>query len=258
MNASGYQTSSEIPIGVWIWAKPRPDLDIIGFTYVDPQCGLSAKGGPAAQLNWSEQPVLTLRLPMPETPWRVLNDSEVDQFKLPKQPGWIQHFGPQPAKGSVWGEWRKHPKLQALLHPEYPDDLQVLVHDGGPRITKHRPELIWARIVEMKGDVFSGNALNQPHQLQSIKQYGRFNFIVPAGGPHPLLVSGKYLSERPDWNIHACDKCGLTELFDAPSDLIRVVFPNVPAGNIVQSFTVFCGNCGGTQVVTHKTAMMGA
>lgn len=27
-------------------------------------------------------------------------------------------------------EWRKHPRLINLLHPDYPDDLQVVVHDG--------------------------------------------------------------------------------------------------------------------------------
>ena len=123
-------------------------------------------------------------------------------------------------------EWRQHPRLRGRFHPDYPDDLQVLVHDGGPRITENRPELVWVRVIGNDHDVFVGAVLNQPHQLESITQASQIRFIVPDGGEHPLLVTPKYLQERPDWIIQPCHKCGLSELFDAPSDLMRVVFPN--------------------------------
>ena len=38
------------------------------------------------------------------------------------------------------GEWRDHPKLKGRFHESYPDDLQVMAHDGGPRLTDSRPE----------------------------------------------------------------------------------------------------------------------
>ncbi|MCP4600887.1 MAG: hypothetical protein GY847_10205, partial [Proteobacteria bacterium] len=136
--------------------------------------------------------------------------------------------------------------------PDYPDDLQVLVHDGGPRITENPPELIWVRVIDSDHDIFVGTILNQPHQLESVTQASQIRFIVPDGGEYPLLVTPKYLQERPDWIVQPCNKCGLAELFDAPSDLKRVVFPNVSNGEVMLMFTAFCGACGGVQIVQHK------
>ena len=68
------------------------------------------------------------------------------------------------------------------------------------------------------------------------------------------MVTDKYLREREAWTIHPCRKCGLTELFDAPSDLIRVVFPNAPPGAQMSMFTAFCALCGGVQGVEARTS----
>lgn len=95
--------------------------------------------------------------------------------------------------------------------------------------------------------------LNQPHQLKSITQGSEIKFTAPAGD-HLLMVTDKYLLERADWIIQPCDKCGLDELFDAPSDLMRVIFPGIPAGAKTQMFTSFCGLCGGVQVVQDADA----
>lgn len=151
-------------------------------------------------------------------------------------------------------EWRNHPKLQGRLHPQHPDDVQVIVHDGGPRMTDRRPESVWVHVVASDGDVFTGEVLNQPQQLMSVKQGDRVQFVVPAFGEHPLMVQAKYLDERPAWVVHPCNQCGLSELFDAPSDLIGKVFPNLPAGQIPAMFTAFCGACGGVQVLELASA----
>ena len=153
-------------------------------------------------------------------------------------------------------EWQNHPKLKDKLHPEYSDDVQVLVHDGGPRLTDHRPELVWVRVTACAGSVFKGTVLNRPQQLTSIQEGSDITFLVPDGGQHPLMVTGKYLQERPDWIVHPCQQCGLTDLFDPPSDLMRVVFPNMPEGLIMEMFTAFCGACGGVQVVQYKGAQI--
>jgi hypothetical protein len=63
------------------------------------------------------------------------------------------------------------------------------------------------------------------------------------------MVTDKYLRERGAWTVHPCRQCGLSELFDAPSDLIRVVFPNTPPDAQLSMFTAFCALCGGVQVV---------
>jgi hypothetical protein len=158
-------------------------------------------------------------------------------------------FGPQPLAGTEWGAWRRHPRLIDRFHPDYADDLEVVIHDGGPRLTDRRPELAWVRVTGVEGDVFVGRLLNRPKQLVTVSEGAKIRFVSPEGSKHPLMVTSKYLSERADWVIDPCNKCGLTELFDAPSDLIRVVFPNIPAGAAMTEFTSFCALCGGVQVV---------
>jgi hypothetical protein len=78
-------------------------------------------------------------------------------------------------------------------------------------------------------------------------QQGQQIRFMAAGSVHPVFVTDKYLRERVAWRIHSCRNCGLTELFDAPSDLMRVVFPNVPEGAIMEAFTSLCPLCGGVQ-----------
>ena len=152
-------------------------------------------------------------------------------------------------------EWRNHPKLQGRLHPQNPDDVQIIVHDGGPRMTDHRPEAVWVRVVEVEADVFTGDVLNRPQQLASVRQGDRVRFVVPDSGEHPLMIRPKYLEERERWVIHPCHRCGLAELFDAPSDLIAKVFPTLPAGQVPEMFTAVCGVCGGVQGVESAGAM---
>ena len=148
--------------------------------------------------------------------------------------------------------WRTHPRLKGRFLPDYPDDLQVIVHDGGPRITKNRPEAVWITVTACEGDIFAGRVLNQPKQLSTVRQGQQIRFIMPAGSEHPILVTDKYLRERPSWIIHPCQKCGFSELFDAPSDLMRVAFPNVPEDAIMEAFTSFCPMCRGVQAIEFR------
>jgi predicted nucleic-acid-binding Zn-ribbon protein len=153
-------------------------------------------------------------------------------------------------------EWRKHPALQGRLRREHPDDLQVIVHDGGPRLSDRKPELVWVTITVYDGEVFSGKVLNQPEQLETVSKDEEIYFVVPKCGEYPIHVTKKYLDERSDWIIHPCQKCGLTELFDAPSDLMKAVFPALPDGAVTEAFTTLCGMCGGVQLIQHKDAVL--
>lgn len=92
--------------------------------------------------------------------------------------------------------WRRHPMLVGKFHPEYPDDLQVVVHDGGPRLSSTTSELVWVRAVSATDDHFEGKVLNRPTQLRSVHQDDLIHFVVPAGGEHPLMVRDKALAER--------------------------------------------------------------
>jgi hypothetical protein len=240
-----------IPIGVWVRMQLPDHPAFTGFTYVDPQAGLSAKGWFEGEEAAGPLPSVTVRLPI-GVPCEPLGEDEVRRRDLPDVAEWLKFYGPQPKSGTLWGWWRRHPKLQGRFHPEYPDDLQVLVHDGGPRLTDRRPELVWVRVTGGEGDVFTGQVLNRPHQLVSVSEGSAIRFIVPDGGEHPLLVTEKYLAERPGWDIQPCNRCGLSELLDAPSDLIRVVFPHTPPDVTMSAFTAFCGACGGILVLSSK------
>lgn len=149
--------------------------------------------------------------------------------------------------------WRTDPQLAGRFHPEYPDDLQVIVHDGSPRLTPNRPEVVWVTVTGYDGQFYRGVVLNQPHQLVSVRANDEIAFKVVPSVPHPVYLSAKYLGERPNWNIRPCDKCGFSDLFDAPSDLIAKIFPNLPADQGMMMFSTFCPLCGGVLIVRDKS-----
>lgn len=144
------------------------------------------------------------------------------------------------------GQWRQHPKLRERFHPEHPDDLQVLVHEGGPRTATRRPELIWVRVIGESEDAFLGTVLNTPTQLETIEARSEILFIVPDGFEHPVRATEQYLAERLRWRIHPCSKCGMSELFDPPSVLAARVFPGAAE---IEMFSALCAICGGAQIV---------
>lgn len=149
-------------------------------------------------------------------------------------------------------EWREDPGLKGRFHPDAPDDIQVLLHDGGPRVTDKAPELVWVTITAMNGPRFRGAVLNQPRYLMTVAQGDEITFMSVAGCEHLLLVTDAYLSERSGWEITPCNKCGFAELFDPPSQLMKVVFPQVPEGSEMPAFTSICPLCGGVQIVQNK------
>jgi hypothetical protein len=145
--------------------------------------------------------------------------------------------------------WRDHPRPKERFHKDAPDDVRVVVHDGGPRLSRVAPEVAWVRITGGEEDIFAGTVLNQPTKLATVSAGCSIQFKVPVSGELPLMVTEKYLLERPDWIVHPCDRCGLTELFDAPSDLLGLVFAPGPEQPAPEVFTAFCGWCGGIQLV---------
>jgi len=158
--------------------------------------------------------------------------------------------------GKTMTPWRDDPKLRTRFHPDFPDDLQVLVHDGGLRTTDKQPELVWVRVSGGCSPWYFGTVLNQPIDLLSVHQGSTIHFVVPQGGEYPLMVTEQYIRERSDWTIEPCQKCGLTELFDAPSKLLEITFPDLHVAEgqpVMVTFNTYCGSCGGTLVVSSRT-----
>jgi len=159
------------------------------------------------------------------------------------------------------GDWTTHPSLQGRFNPEFPDDLQVIVHDGHPAITKRAAELVWVRVTARGQDVpvfggrhlavFRGVVLNKPQQLVTVSEGTEIHFVGPEGGPYPLQVTAEYLQERPSWRPMAvCKNCGMSELLSTALELGKLSFPSLTDNQLSGlMFTTHCGWCGGGQVV---------
>jgi hypothetical protein len=228
-----------------------PFGSFVGFTYVDTVAGLSAQAYKFAGTELVSSSRVIVRLPPPGS-WRLAEADLVRRLGLSSPPEWVENYGPQPAPGTPWHAWREHPLLAGRFLAEFPDDLQVIVHDGGPRRSSKASEAVWVTVTGVDADAFRGRVLNQPHQLETVRQGSEIRFIVADGAPHPIMVTEQYLTERPAWVIHPCRQCGFSELFDAPSDLIRATFPDAPAEMEISMFTAFCPLCGGVQGVESR------
>lgn len=150
------------------------------------------------------------------------------------------------------GRWHSHPKLKGRFLADHPNELLVIVHEGGPRVTSRRPEVVAVEVTGCEEEIFTGRILQQPIQLHSLRLGQRIQFIVPSAARFPVLVTEKYLQERSLWKIQPCKKCGFAELFDPPSELIPLLFPNSVARASRESFKTACALCGGPQTVLAK------
>lgn len=148
--------------------------------------------------------------------------------------------------------WREHALLKGRFHADVPDDIQVVMHDGGPRTAPGiSPELMWVRVCAAGPDAntFSGDLLNEPTALKTVRMGARVLFRAHATAPHPFRITEMYQREIANWRIHPCQKCGFDELWDPPSRLISAVFPNLPEDSVLEGFTALCPWCGGAQGV---------
>ncbi len=230
----------------------------VGFVYQDWQAGMSAKGGPADDATVATTPRLTVRLPI-GVDGRILDDAEVAARGLPARPPWLDAYGVQPPAD---GPWRRDPLLAGKLHRQYPDDLQVLVHDGEPKRTGRRTEACWVRLDAVEDGpprpsltatgaalgrgtrLYAGVLLSPPKQLTTYAAGARVRLIPDPGGPHPIAVTAAYLDERAGWTVHACTGCGLSEGLEPPSLMFRSRFPEVGPDAEPVGFTAFCPVCG--------------
>ena len=99
-----------IPVGVWIrMTLPLPTslakagTPFVGFTYVDPAAGLSAKGGPEGDPTLAKAPAVTVRLSLGGFSWQPLSEQEIARYRLPLSPAWIESYGAQPSPGTLGG-----------------------------------------------------------------------------------------------------------------------------------------------------------
>ncbi len=117
--------------------------------------------------------------------------------------------------------WLHHPRLRHHFHSRRPSELRVLLHDGGRSLTGRPPELAWVRVTGRHGQVFEGRVLDAPERVRGTRAGDAILFLAPHRAPHPIQTDRAYLRERRQWLIEPCVRCGLNELFDAPSRLLE-------------------------------------
>ncbi|HEY4058185.1 MAG TPA: hypothetical protein VGM39_16345 [Kofleriaceae bacterium] len=168
--------------------------------------------------------------------------------------------------------WHSDPAL-TFPYAEFPDDLQVMVHDGEPRRTQKQPEACFVRITGIAGTlripsapqgtpppltadkltfterpIYTATVLNKPHHLTTVRAMESIYFVTSPGVPHPVHVTAQYLRERPQWSLTPCNKCGADQALDPMSVMAATRFPNAPGGAVPIMFSAFCP-CGGTQML---------
>ncbi len=171
--------------------------------------------------------------------------------------------------------WRTDPNLAGKFHPQHPDDIEVMVHDGEPRRTQRTPEGCWVRVSSVAGSlrmpmamsgadapptpgtpvqwsertIYAGTLLNAPHQLTTVREGAAIQFIFAPGMPHPLMVTPQYLSERSSWAFAPCNGCGADQGLDPPTVMGKTRFPDAPGGSVPIAFSAKCP-CGGMMMLS--------
>ncbi len=146
-------------------------------------------------------------------------------------------------------------KPARLIAPVPAQTIPVLVHDGDPRRTGIIPQIVSVRTIDHDRDipvfgfktlpVFRGIVLGEVKGLKTVHAQTEILFVLPEGGPYPLLVTEEYIRERPRLrNSTPCRGCGMTELFDPPSKHISrfALADDAPMQKAI--FTAHCGFCG--------------
>lgn len=163
--------------------------------------------------------------------------------------------------------WRSDPNLKRHFHPQYPDDIQLLVHEGSFRFTSAKPERMWATVLEgieitdLEGKpirAYKAKLINQPFNLKTLQMGSEILFVPSTTFQLPIRVTQEYLNDRKTFDIKPCDRCGLSELFDPVQQLIALTFPDMkthveehPEHAQGIMFSSICPFCGGVMLVSH-------
>lgn len=153
---------------------------------------------------------------------------------------------------SMRTDWRTDPLLKGRFHKDAIDDIEVLVHDGHYGICKRPPERIWVRVNGRRDGTWTGTLLNQPFNLQSVKLGSEIQFVATSRTQPLVHVTPKYLEERRTWTVGPCTKCGLTETFSPPSELLALSDAPAAARAQIKRLTAACPICEGMQTLVRS------
>lgn len=173
-----------LPLGRWIEVQGQ-----IAFTYVD------AEQGPSA--GWVDgKGFHVYRVSQEPAGVRVLDDAARVAAGLPEVAPWLGAYGPQPTPGTRWGAWRADPRFAGRFHPEYPDDLRVVV--GAQTSDGFTIEAVWLSLRDCSATSCRGALLNQPDQVALTRgQQLEFELDdLKGGGLPPAVPLGQVVPEQ--------------------------------------------------------------
>lgn len=173
-----------LPLGRWIEVQGQ-----IAFTYVD------AEQGPSA--GWVDEKGFHVRRVSQEPAGaRILDDAARVSAGLPEAPPWLGAYGPQPTPGTRWGAWRADPRFAGRFHPEYPDDLRVVV--GAQTPDGFAFEVVWLSLRDCNTTSCRGALLNQPDRVPLTRgQQLSFELeYLNGGGLPPAVPPGQVVPEQ--------------------------------------------------------------
>lgn len=170
--------------GTWIQVG-----DEVAYVYVDAEQGLSARVQPDTDR------IRIRRLSWAPAGAQTLNPAEAG---LPAVAPFVEGYQGQPPPGTLYGHWRTDERLVGRLHPDYPDDLRVVVgrrKDDGSIMT----ELPWLGLRTCDEEGCVGALLNEPYDDLGMHQGASLAFRwsdLDANVPVPVVPVGELV---PDW-----------------------------------------------------------
>lgn len=231
----------------WVDATMGPQRFLL-FTYEDSTGGPSGKGvvvaGPTATIEEArqaaEQPSATVRLTgVTTTP---LPPEWVAYLRLPAKPTWMQFF-----EGAS-KPWRDDPLLAGKFHPEMPDDLEVTFI----LVAQKTLEKMWVRVNAAVPDIgYRGTLLNTSHVVPALAAGSVVDVRPSKSHPPALWVPEVAAANLAKWST-VCASCGFDLLFVPVSDLVKMQFPNIPPGAVMDRFTTRCLMCRETMNVANR------
>jgi hypothetical protein len=104
--------------------------------------------------------------------------------------------------------WHDDPALEGRFHADYPDDVQMLIHNGSFRFTRNAPEVVWVRItsrMEFERDdgkqatAYKATLLNQPHHLEGFEKGDDVLFLADADYEHTVYATREVCASAPEF-----------------------------------------------------------
>jgi hypothetical protein len=141
-------------------------------------------------------------------------------------------------------QWHQDPALAGKFHPQMPDDIEAtFIHLG-----KKTLEKMWVRLEAAHAVGYVGQLLNTSH-VEPAFAAGVRVLVRPSRSHPPMLFVPQVAAQNLERWKSECSQCGFDLVFIAVAELVKMQFPNVPAGAEMQQFTTRCLMCRGTMHV---------